>query len=66
MPIARQNAEKAIQSDPFNAEALTALAFIVFIMIGTGRKLRKGFSVSLRSIPTMHQLITGIAIFYRM
>ncbi len=28
MPIARQNAEKALQSDPFNVEALTALAFI--------------------------------------
>ncbi len=28
MPMARQNAEKAIQSDPSNAEALTTLAFI--------------------------------------
>ena len=28
MPIARQNAEKAIESDPSNAEALTTLAFI--------------------------------------
>jgi adenylate cyclase len=28
IPMARQNAEKAIQSDPSNAEALTTLAFI--------------------------------------
>jgi TolB-like protein len=28
MPMARQNAEKAIQSDPFNVEGFTALAFI--------------------------------------
>jgi Tfp pilus assembly protein PilF len=28
MPIARQNAEKAIQLDPFNVEAFTTLAFI--------------------------------------
>jgi TolB-like protein len=43
MPIARQNAEKAIQSDPFNAEAFTALAFISVYYDWNWAEARKRF-----------------------
>ena len=66
MPIARQNAEKAIQSDPFNAEAYTALAFISVFYDWNWTEAKKDFNVSLRSIPTMHRLIIGIATIYRL
>jgi adenylate cyclase len=43
MPMARQNAEKAIQSDPFNAEALTTLAFISVYYDWNWAEARKRF-----------------------
>jgi adenylate cyclase len=43
MPMARQNAEKAIQSDPFNAEALTTLAFISVYYDWNWTEARKRF-----------------------
>src|SRR6188768_2728839 len=43
MPIARQNAEKAIQSDPSNAEALTTLAFISVYYDWNWAEARKRF-----------------------
>ena len=65
MPKARQYAEKAIQLNASNVEAYTTLAFISVFMTGTGRKQKNNFSMSLRSIQTMHLLIVGIAIIYR-
>jgi len=43
MPMARQNAEKAIQSDPSNAEALTTLAFISVYYDWNWAEARKRF-----------------------
>jgi tetratricopeptide (TPR) repeat protein len=43
MPIARQNAEKAIESDPTNAEALTTLAFISVYYDWNWAEARKRF-----------------------
>ena len=43
MPIARQNAEKAIESDPSNAEALTTLAFISVYYDWNWAEARKRF-----------------------
>jgi len=43
MPIARQNAEKAIQLDPFNVEAFTTLAFISVYFDWDWAEARKRF-----------------------
>jgi TolB-like protein/class 3 adenylate cyclase len=43
MPMARQNAEKAIQSDPLNVEALTTLAFINVYFDWNWTEARKRF-----------------------
>jgi TolB-like protein/class 3 adenylate cyclase/Tfp pilus assembly protein PilF len=55
MPMARQNAEKAIQSDPFNAEALTTLAFISVYYDWNWAEARKRFQrvfeINLRYAP---------------
>lgn len=55
MPIARQNAEKAIESDPSNAEALTTLAFISVYYDWNWAEARKRFQrvfeINLRYAP---------------
>jgi len=43
MPMARQNAEKAIQSDPFNVEGLTTLAFISVFYDWNWKEAKKRF-----------------------
>ena len=43
MPLARQNAEKAIQSDPLNVEGLTTLAFINVYFDWNWTEARKRF-----------------------